>query len=242
MKVSFKEFFKEYWELFLVCLLLPIVVIIIFCWCYCCCLEQGTIATIVFSTLAYFGTIIWGVFIYYKSWVDKNIQIYKDRPILDIKASLNLDSQEKYFLYNREEVSNILKNNVLCCGLKQTEKSSVRYIYISIVNFGTSILSDISIENIIVKNYRRSIDHGFYGYFSDVNIPKTLTYKDVFEMFIAIDTSVLDSIEGDNKNIDLIIEFNNNITDRYRCIINLTILNRGSLAIGTEINKIERSN
>ncbi len=242
MKVSFKEFFKEYWNLFLVCLLLPIVVIIIFCWCYCCSLEQGTIATIVFSTLAYLGTIIWGVFIYYKSWVDKNIQIYKDSPILDIKASLNLKSHEKYFLYNREEVGNILNNNVLCCGLKQTEKSSVRYICISIVNFGTSILSDISIENIIVKNYRRSIDHGFYGYFSDVNIPKTLTYKDVFEMFIAIDTSVLDSIEGDNKNIDLIIEFNNNITDRYRCIINLTILNRGSLAIGTEINKIERSN
>ena len=88
------------------------------------------------------------------------IAYYSKENIEWLKASLNLKSHEKYFLYNREEVGNILNNNVLCCGLKQTEKSSVRYICISIVNFGTSILSDISIENIIVstKNKYGNID------------------------------------------------------------------------------------
>ena len=85
MKSSFKDFVIEHLWLFAVCILFPVVVIDLFCYFNNYDLEQGTVATIVIGVLTYIGTILWGMFIYYKSWLDKKMQEYRDRPRVDIK-------------------------------------------------------------------------------------------------------------------------------------------------------------
>ena len=228
MKSSFKDFVIEHLWLFVVCILFPVVVIDLFCYFNNYDLEQGTAATIVIGVLTYIGTILWGMFIYYKSWLDKKMQEYRDRPIVKMNVDLSNKVHLEYKMYDKSEVDEILGYNIEIHGLKQTQNKGVKYVLITIANYGTSILSDISIQNIVFKNDKELKEQGSYGYICKNKPPKALMFGEKWELFVAIDEVLFYELEEGYKTIVITIKFNHNITDIYYGIIELNTTGIGS--------------
>ena len=154
MKISFWNFIKKHCWLFAICAILPIIAIVIvfqYCIYYKCSIEQSSIATIVIGALTYIGTILWRIFIYYKSWVDKEIQEYKNRPIIESKVLLSSKGSQSFRLYEKSEVEDSLNVRILYHGLEQFNNTNIKYALIEITNYGTTILSNLKIEFVVVK-------------------------------------------------------------------------------------------
>lgn len=228
MKASFKDFFIEHLWLFVVCVLLPIVVVDLFCYFQNYDLEQGSVATIVIGVITYIGTILWGMFIYYKSWVDKKIQIYKDRPLVDISVRLSHRNSPNIQMYEKKEVEELLNNELVYVGTQKTEMC--KYILVTITNYGASLLSDITLCNVILTKGFKVIKPANNGYISSANPPKTIMYKDKWEMYVAVDKSKFNELGEGNKNVVIILQFKQNITNIFYAIVTVSII--GSDAYG----------
>lgn len=234
--INFSNFVKKHLWLFIICILLPFLIIIgllyYFNSYY---LEQGTVATIVIGMLTYIGTILWGIFIYYKSWMDKMIQEYRDRPIVDMNVRLSNKVPLDYQMYEKTEVDEILDNHIAIHGLKQVQHKNVKYVLVTISNWGSSILSDISIQNIVIKNEEEIREQGSYGYISKKNLPKSITYGEKWELFVAIDKTIFDELKEGYKKVVITIKFKSNVIDLYYGNIILNTAGIGSYGIDRHI-------
>lgn len=231
MKISFWRFFTKHFLLFIGCAILPLIaIIIVFQYCYYnnCTIEQGSVATIVIGALTYIGTILWGVFIYYKSWVDKEIQEYKNRPIIEAKVLLSHNEMQEFQLYEMSQVKDFLNNSITLCGLGQSNNTDIKYALIKMTNYGISRLSDICVENVIIRKNRRALHQENNSYIVSHGFPKTLSYKDNWEIFVAIDESLIDANENGVPEIIITLKFNNNFVDTYYNIVILQIVENGS--------------
>lgn len=232
MKISFWNFIKKHCWLFAICAILPIIAIVIvfqYCIYYKCSIEQSSIATIVIGALTYIGTILWGIFIYYKSWVDKEIQEYKNRPIIETNVLLPQEKLTDKPLFEDSEVKKLLKNRC-CYRLSRTgiNGSNIKYALIEITNYGTTILSNLKIEFVVVKKWKNVKIQENNSYINSVDFAKTLLNKDKWELFVAIDESLIETNDKGVPEIIIALKFNNNFIDTYFNIITLQFVGKGS--------------
>ena len=231
MKISFWNFIKKHCWLFAICAILPIIAIVIvfqYCIYYKCSIEQSSIATIVIGALTYIGTILWGIFIYYKSWVDKEIQEYKNRPIIESKVLLSSKGSQSFRLYEKSEVEDSLNVSIMYHGLEQFNNTNIKYALIEITNYGTTILSNLKIEFVVVKKWKNVKIQEYNNYVNSVDFAKTLLNKDKWELFVAIDESLIETNDKGVPEIIIALKFNNNFIDTYYNIITLQIVGKGS--------------
>lgn len=231
MKISFWNFIKKHCWLFAICAILPIIAIVIvfqYCIYYKCSIEQSSIATIVIGALTYIGTILWGIFIYYKSWVDKEIQEYKNRPIIESKVLLSSKGSQSFRLYEKSEVEDSLNVSIMYHGLEQFNNTNIKYALIEITNYGTTILSNLKIEFVVVKKWKNVKIQEYNNYVNSVDFAKTLLNKDKWELFVAIDESLIETNDKGVPEIIIALKFNNNFIDTYYNIITLQFVGKGS--------------
>ena len=240
--ISFKYFAKHHSWLFLVVVLMPILCVGIYCALFWKCIDESIVATIVMGIISYIGTVAWGIFIYYKSWVDKEIQEYKNRPIIESKVLLSSKGSQSFRLYEKSEVEDSLNGSIMYHGLEQFNNTNIKYALIKITNYGISRLSDICIENVIIRRNCKIRHQESNSYIVSRNFPKTLSYKDNWELFVAIDESLIDTNENGIPEIIITLRFNNNFVDTYYNIVILQIVENGSYGQRSDIYNEEGYN
>lgn len=226
--ISFKYFAKHHSWLFLVVVLMPILCVGIYCALFWKCIDESIVATIVMGIISYIGTVAWGIFIYYKSWVDKEIQEYKNRPIIESKVLLSSKGSQSFRLYEKSEVEDSLNVRILYHGLEQFNNTNIKYALIEITNYGTTILSNLKIEFVVVKKWKNVKIQEYNNYVNSVDFAKTLLNKDKWELFVAIDESLIETNDKGVPEIIIALKFNNNFIDTYYNIITLQIVGKGS--------------
>ena len=108
MNTSFKVFLKEYWWLFAIIILLPVLLIIsYFIIFYNSGIGKEILANLITSIISYVGTIGWGIFIFHDSWLRSKEEDYRNRPRLSIDyhydriVKKNGGAHQCFFSYER---------------------------------------------------------------------------------------------------------------------------------------------
>lgn len=235
MDISFKRFSKEYWCLFLIALFVPLFSIGGYCFIYRkSCLDETIWATIISGVVSYVGTIAWGIFIFYDSWQRRIEQDYKNRPIVRIHADLSDREPYNYQMYDRSEVSCMLKEQVgIYDHTNSYDKSHViKYIRVVITNFGQLILSDLSLIDVNIVKDKTKSKQGNYGFLSFPGLAQTLSYKEEWSIFVAIDETLFNKLPEGYKNIEIYLKFKYDILSTY--IAKLVIHTSGIGTYGQE--------
>lgn len=181
------------------------------------CLDETIWATIISGIISYIGTIAWGVFIFYDSWQRRIEQDYKSRPIVRIHAQLSDREAYNYRMYDREEVNSILKEQI---GIYQHSNSYdkshvIKYVRVVITNFGQLILSDLSLIDVNIIKEKIKRNQGNYGFLSLPGLAQTLSYKEEWSIFVAIDETVFNELPEGYKNIEIDLKFKYDILNTY---------------------------
>ena len=207
MKSSFKDFVIEHLWLFAVCILFPVVVIDLFCYFNNYDLEQGTVATIVIGVLTYIGTILWGMFIYYKSWLDKKKQEIRDWPRVDIKY---IPKKNGKAFYNSQdaEIKALLSMysfmNIHNCFLRIKFINYGKYTTIhNIYHTSTTIIIDGKEINESILN------------FIDATEGKALDFKETYERYIGVLIKNIPNYNTATVKVKSVFQFSDSLTNTY---------------------------
>lgn len=251
MDISFKRFSKKYWWLFVIAVLIPLLLIGGYCFVYRrSCLDETIWATIISGIVSYIGTIAWGIFIFYESWQRKVEQDYKERPILEVQAKLSDKIPLDYQMYEKYEVEEILNHQLEIHGLKQAQEKShiVKYVCVSITNYGLSLISDMSLLDVYLDDDKNYIHQGKYGYLTSLDNPKTLLFKDKWVVYVAIDETLFNTLPEGYKHISIYLKLKHNAIATYCVALTINTCGRGTYGQGfkiyneNEYNKLKRVN
>lgn len=242
MDISFRRFSEKYWWLFLIAVLVPCFLIGGYCLVYHkSSLDQTIWATIISSIVSYIGTIAWGVFIFYDSWQRRIEQEYRERPILSVKATLSDKGPLFYQMYEKQEVEEKLNFQVEIHGIKQTQQKlhEVKYVHVSITNYGLSPISNISLVDVYLDANKKYIHQGKYGYISSLDCPITLFCKDKWEAYVAIDETLFYKLPKGMKQISVYFKLKQNTIETYYVVV--TINTSGCGSFGQDVNIIKEA-
>lgn len=240
MDISFSRFSKKYWWLFVIAVLVPLLLIAGYCIVYRkSCLDKTIWATLISSIISYIGTIAWGIFIFYESWQRRIEQDYRERPILSVNATLSDKVPLDYQMYEKQEVEEKLNFKVAIHGLKQTQQKShlVKYVHVSITNYGLSIISDISLVDVYLADNKDYIHQGKYGYISSLDCPITLFCKDKWDAYVAIDETLFYKLQKGMKRISVYFKLKQNAIETYYVVVTINTCGRGTYGQSVSIIK-----
>lgn len=204
--VSFKDFLIEHIWLLVVCILLPVVVVDLFCYFNNYELEQGTTATIIIGVLTYIGTILWGMFIYYKSWLDKKKQEIRDWPRVDVKYIPKSDG--KAFYSNQD---NVIKSHL---GLYNFAGLNTSFLRVQFINYGIHTIHNIYHTSTTILIGDNKIEESTLNYI-DATEGKALGFKEVYERYIGIKNSNLPFEKPITLKIKSVFQFTDSLTNTY---------------------------
>lgn len=213
-------------------------------------LDETIWSTIISGIVSYIGTIAWGLFIFYDSWQRRVEQEYRERPILAVQAKLSDKIPQDYQLYEKSEVEEILNHQVEIHGPKQAQEKShiVKYVRVSITNYGLSLISDMSLLDVYLYKYKNYVHQGKYGYLSSVDPPKTLSYKDIWVVYVAIDETLFNTLPEGEKQISVYFKLKHNMIEPYYVVLTIITCGRGTYGQDCKIykeqewNKIKKAN
>ena len=206
MKNSFKNFVVEHLCLFAACILFPIVVIELFCHFNNYDLEQGTTATIVIGVLTYIGTILWGVFIYYKSWLDKKTQEYRDRPQVDIKYIAKVDGKA-FYNSKDEEIKGLL-------GMFNFMNGNNCFLRVKFVNYGIHTILNIYHISTTILIDGKEIEESTLNYI-DATEGKALGFKETYERYIGLKINNIPNYNTATAKVKSVFQFSDSLTNTY---------------------------
>ena len=206
MKSSFKDFFIEHLWLFAVCILFPVVVIDLFCYFNNYDLEQGTAATIVIGVLTYIGTILWGMFIYYKSWLDKKKQEIRDWPRVDVKYIPKLDGKA---FYNSQD--DVIK---LHLGYFNFMNINNCFLRVQFINYGIHSIHNIYHTSTTILIDDKEIEESTLNYI-DATEGKALGFKETYERYIGVLIKNIPNYNTATLKIKSIFQFTDSLTNTY---------------------------
>lgn len=206
MKNSFKDFVIEHLWLFAVCILFPVVVIDLFCYFNNYDLEQGTAATIVIGVLTYIGTILWGMFIYYKSWLDKKKQEIRDWPRVDVKYIPKLDGKA---FYNSQD--DVIK---LHLGYFNFMNINNCFLRVQFINYGIHSIHNIYHTSTTILIDDKEIEESTLNYI-DATEGKALGFKETYERYIGVLIKNIPNYNTATLKIKSIFQFTDSLTNTY---------------------------
>ena len=204
--ISFKVFFIEHLWLFAVCILLPFVVVDLFCYFNNYDLEQGTVATIVIGVLTYIGTILWGMFIYYKSWVDKKKQEYRDRPRVDIKYIPKANGKAFYNSQD-EEIKKLL-------GMFSFMNINNCFLRVKFTNYGIHTIHNIYHTSTKILIDDKEIEESTLNYI-DATEGKALGFKETYERYIGVLIKNIPNYNTATVKVKSVFQFSDSSTNTY---------------------------
>lgn len=206
MKASFKDFAIEHLWLFVLCILLPIAVLELFFHYFNYELEQGSAATVVIGVLTYIGTILWGMFIYYKSWLDKKKQEFRDWPKVDIKYIPKTDGKA-FYNSGDDEIQELL-------GMYSFMSISNCFLRVKIINYGIHTIHNIYHTSTTILIDDEEIEESTLNYI-DATEGKALGFKEAYERYIGIKNSNLPIDKPITLKIKSVFQFNDSLTNTY---------------------------
>ena len=206
MKASFKDFAIEHLWLFVLCILLPIAVLELFFHYFNYELEQGSAATIVIGVLTYIGTILWGMFIYYKSWLDKKKQEFKDWPKVDIIYIPKTDGKA-FYNSGDDEIQKLL-------GMYSFMSISNCFLRVKIINYGIHTIHNIYHTSTTILIDGEEIEESPLNYI-DATEGKALGFKETYERYIGVLIKNISNYNTATLNIKSIFQFTDSLTNTY---------------------------
>lgn len=248
MNITFKDFAKQYKWLFIIAIVFPIISIlnyfIAFSNEY---IGKEIWATIMCCIISYVGTIAWGVFIFYHSWLKEKDIEKRETPRISIdnlfdKYKLkNENWHQCFFTYERlKECSNDIK----MCEFKSgdglhSDNDDYGYLGIGLNNLGSHLIHDIMFTKIYVAN-RLSANR------NDVEITeqkervmlfpndnhRTLAFKDRATYFVGVLKRLVDTRKPMRREVYIIISFTDEFSKDYTYISNI-IYNNGTIIYGS---------
>ena len=204
--ISFKVFFIEHLWLFAVCILLPVVVVYLGCYFNNYDLEQGTVATIVIGVLTYIGTILWGMFIYYKSWVDKKKQEIRDWPRVDVKYIPKLDGKA---FYNSQD--DVIK---LHLGYFNFMNINNCFLRAQFINYGIHSIHNIYHTSTTILIDDKEIEESTLNYI-DATEGKALGFKETYERYIGVLIKNIPNYNTATVKVKSVFQFSDSLTNTY---------------------------
>lgn len=210
MNISFKYFFRQYWWLFVLAMLIPVVCVLTFCFVYGESRFDKTIwATIISGGISYVGTIAWGMFIYYDSWQRRKEQEYRDKPRIRV-GCINKDTEQAAFTY--EDI----------CGrpLNQNERTNDIFFYfkVRLVNNGNHTIFDI--KPCLVLVYFRHLGGDVeqeHGHYLDLS-REIVSFKESCDLYVGVSKFL---VGADAKIIETTItyvfRFQDDLMNTYYC-------------------------
>ena len=204
--ISFKVFFIEHLWLFAVCILLPFVVVDLFCYFNNYDLEQGTVATIVIGVLTYIGTILWGMFIYYKSWLDKKKQEIRDWPRVDVKYIPKLDGKA---FYNSQD--DVIK---LHLGYFNFMNINNCFLRVQFINYGIHSIHNIYHTSTTILIDDKEIEESTLNYI-DATEGKALGFKETYERYIGVLIKNIPNYNTATVKVKSVFQFSDSLTNTY---------------------------
>lgn len=208
-EITFKYFAKHHLWLLLAVILIPVLGIGIYCGLFWRCIDESIVATIVMGVISYIGTVAWGLFIYYNSWSNEQLQKYRDRPRLRVGCIRN---QNELSLYTGEEV--------IGKPLKGNDKYADNFVFlkIRITNNGNHAIFNVKPINVLLQiGQEANMPQGINA-FINTQTASVFAFKDQCEYYVGLyKTIVGDDLENVNNYVSHIFSFQDDLLNIYYC-------------------------
>ena len=216
-EITFKYFAKHHLWLLLAVILIPVLGIGIYCGLFWKCIDESIVATIVMGAISYIGTVAWGLFIYYNSWSNEQLQKYRDRPRIRVGC---VAKDNGLSLYTYDEATNkpLVPNDMFA--------EQFFFLKLRIVNEGNHSIFNFKSENVLVQvdeqaNVQQNMNMNINISSSDV-----VAFKDVYEYYIGIlKENVGEDISAANNFITYVFSFQDDLLNIYYCVLKVWIRN-----------------
>lgn len=204
--ITFKYFAKHHLWLLLAVILIPVLGIGIYCGLFWRCIDESIVATIVMGVISYIGTVAWGLFIYYKSWLDKKKQEFRDWPKVDIKYIPKKDGKA-FYNSGDNEIQELL-------GMYSFMSISNCFLRVKIINYGIHTIHNIYHTSTTILIDDEEIEESTLNYI-DATEGKALGFKETYERYIGIKNSNLPIDKPITLKIKSVFQFTDSLTNTY---------------------------
>ena len=214
-EITFKYFAKHHLWLLLAVILIPVLGIGIYCGLFWRCIDESIVATIVMGVISYIGTVAWGLFIYYNSWSNEQLQKYRDMPRLRIGC---VEKENRWSLYTYEEVVNrpLLPNDRFA--------EQFLFLKIRIINEGNHTIFNISPEDVLVQVGQEAGIPQNIKCFDSSGSSNVISFKEQHECYVGILKEVIgDNLEEVSNFITYSFRFQDDLLNIYYCEVNVWI-------------------
>ena len=205
-EITFKYFAKHHLWLLLAVILIPVMGIGIYCGLFWRCIDESIVATIVMGVISYIGTILWGIFIYYKSWVDKKKQEYRDRPRVEIKYHPKIDGKAFYNSQD-EDIKKLL-------GMFSFVNINNCFLRVKFINYGIHTIHNIYHISTTILIDGKEIEESTLNYI-DATEGKALGFKETYERYIGLKISNIPNYNIATAKVKSVFQFSDSLTNTY---------------------------
>lgn len=214
-EITFKYFAKHHLWLLLVVILIPVLGIGIYCGLFWRCIDESIVATIVMGVISYIGTVAWGLFIYYNSWSNEQLQKYRDRPRIRVGCVVKDNGLP---LYTCEEA--------IGRPLVPNDRYADQFVFLKvrIVNEGNHTIFNIKSEQVFVQVGQRADIQQKTNMNINMNSFNAITFKEHFEYYIGVlKQAVGNNLDQVNNFITYVFSFQDDLLNIYYCELKVWI-------------------
>ena len=214
-EITFKYFAKHHLWLLLAVILIPVLGIGIYCGLFWRCIDESIVATIVMGVISYIGTVAWGLFIYYNSWSNEQLQKYRDKPRLRVGC---VEKDNRLPLYTYEEVVNR--------SIQPNDRFADMFVYLKVrvINEGNHSIFSISPEDVLVQVGQEAGIPQNIKCFDCSNSSNVITFKEQHTCYVGVLKEVIgDKLDEASNYITYSFRFQDDLLNIYYCEVNVWI-------------------
>lgn len=216
--VKFRRFFKKYWYVLLILILIFIVCMSLFvyiAWKLKKIDDISSWGSIISGTLTYFGASFLGVFVFYNSWQQIERDKVHKRILYDLEMLADYDEENGFFIpLSFEKIPKThIKNQGLVTNTAAGPKD-LNYFGLRLTNLGKTSIKKINILNFYFTKDKKIIKDYIYYTFSDWNQNYLLEYKELACIYIGLDKKIFpEKYYIQKKNMLFFMQID--LTDEY---------------------------
>ena len=146
------------------------------------------------------------MFIYYKSWVDKKMQEYRDRPRVDIKY-LPKANGKAFYNSQDEEIKKLL-------GMFSFMNINNCFLRVKFTNYGIHTIHNIYHTSTTILIDDKEIEESTLNYI-DATEGKALGFKENYERYIGVLIKNIPNYNTATVKVKSVFQFSDSLTNTY---------------------------
>lgn len=195
MDNTFKCFSKKHWYLYLIFALVLIIPITILCWVF----KEESIefsgwASLVSGIFTYFGAVVLGVFVYYKTW-ENYIRIeFAERPEFHVDADFDSNEEGGLSAFSEKKVSEMGACEAYTVPIiSGKDKIQCNYLLFQITNDNPYVPFKAKCEKIFYasKKERRITPCDYARIYTDITRHDYVEYKNKMDLYIGLPEEII---------------------------------------------------